>query len=379
MDELTIGAFARSRKENELRLAIDPRRVGEVEPELRRRIFLEHGYGERFAVADDELASLVGGVRPREELIAECDVLLLPKPLPADLAEMRQGQVHWGWPHCVQDEAITQLAIDRRLTLIAWEAMNLWGEDGSFGLHVFHRNNELAGYCSVLHALQLTGTTGAYGRPLRATVIGFGATGRGAVTALAAMGVHEITVLTRREAAEVVAPIHPVRFVTYAVDPDDECRPLDLDTEHESVPEFLAEHDIVVNCILQDTDAPLTFVTNDELALFRAGTLFVDVSADAGMGFGWARPTSFEEPMFTVGDGVGYYAVDHSPSLLWSSATWEITEALLPHLATVMGGPAAWDADETIGRAIEIRDGVIQNPKVLSFQGRSATYPHERA
>ena len=87
----------------------------------------------------------------------------------------------WGWPHCVQDEEMTQLAIDRRLTLIAWEAMNHWTEDGAFSLHVFHKNNELAGYCSVLHALQLMGTTGEYGRRLRAAVISFGATARGAV------------------------------------------------------------------------------------------------------------------------------------------------------------------------------------------------------
>jgi len=68
--------------------------------------------------------------------------------------------------------------------------------------------------------------------------------------------------------------------------------------------------------------------------------------------------------------------VDHSPSHLWDSATWEISEALLPHLAAVLTGPQAWDASDTIRRAIEIRDGVIQNPAILSFQGRSPDYPH---
>ena len=77
-----------------------------------------------------------------------------------------------------------------------------------------------------------------------------------------------------------------------------------------------------------------------------------------------------------VGDHVLYYAVDHSPSYLWDAATWEISEALLPFLPTVMGGPEAWDANPTIRRAIEIRDGVIQNPAILSFQGRSAKHPH---
>ena len=87
---------------------------------------------------------------------------------------------------------MTQTAIDRRLTLIAFEAMNHWQADGGFSLHVFHKNNELAGYCSVLHAMQLTGITGSYGRRLRAAVIGFGATARGAVTALNAHGVDDV-------------------------------------------------------------------------------------------------------------------------------------------------------------------------------------------
>ena len=71
-----------------------------------------------------------------------------------------------------------------------------------------------------------------------------------------------------------------------------------------------------------------------------------------------------------------YYAVDHSPSYLWNSATWEISEALLPHLRTVLAGRAAWEADATIRRAIEIRDGVILNPSILSFQHRGDVYPH---
>ena len=141
---------------------------------------------------------------------------------------------------------------------------------------------------------------------------------------------------------------------------------------------YLAGFDIVVNCVLQHPDAPLIFLTGDDVAAFAPGTLIVDVSCDAGMGFSWAQPTSFADPMFTVGSTIHYYAVDHSPSLLWDSATWEISEALLPFLKTVLGGPDAWDGDETIRRAIEIRDGIIQNPSILSFQHRTPDYPHRR-
>jgi alanine dehydrogenase len=374
---LRLGVVGTSSKENEHRLPLHPEHLSRIPAELRQRITLEHGYGARFRRSDAELIGLVAGFATREEILADSDVVLLPKPQHADIEAMHAGQVLWGWPHCVQDPVLTQLAIDRRLTLIAFEAMNHWTVDGSVGLHVFHKNNELAGYCSVLQALELTGSTGDYGRRLAAVVIGFGATARGAVTALNAHGVHEVAVLTNRGVAAVGSPIHSVRIRQFDHDP----QPPHLShviTERGRVPlaSYLAENDIIVNCTLQDTDAPLTFLTVADLEGFRQGSLIVDVSCDEGMGFEWAMPTTFEDPMFTVAGKVDYYAVDHSPSYLWNSATWENSEALLPFLPIVLAGEDAWDGDETISRAIEVRDGHVVNPAILSFQGRSAEHPH---
>jgi alanine dehydrogenase len=377
VEPFDLGVMARSAKENERRLPIHPMHLERIDADLRGRIHLEEGYGERFGRSDAQLAELVASVRSRAELIADCDVILAAKPLAHELTELRDGQVLWGWPHCVQDAELTQHAIERRLTVIAFEAMNHWHADGSFNLHVFHKNNELAGYASVLHAMQLAGVTGDYGRRLDAVVIGFGATARGAVTALNAHGVHDVDVLTVRDVAAVASPIHSARIVHLDHDADD-LRRSDALVDGERVPlaSFLAEHDLVVNCVLQDPNAPLTFLVEDDLAAFAPGSIIVDVSCDEGMGFSWARPTSFDEPAFTVGDGVLYYAVDHTPSYLWNSATWENSDAILPFLRTVLDGPEAWDTDETIRRAIEIRDGVVQNLHVLAFQGREADHPH---
>ncbi len=380
MPDLTLGVVATSRKPDERRLAIHPAHVDRIAPELRRRIRLERGYGERFGIADAQLAPLVAGLLPREELLTSSDIVLLPKPLPCDLEPLRDGQVVWGWPHCVQDRAMTQAAIDRRLTLIAFEAMNHWTAGGAYDLHVFHKNNELAGYCSVLHALALVGSTGDYGRRLSGAVISFGATGRGAVRGLSALGISDVTVLTQRPVSAVASPFASVRMRRFDRDPADRSRTLDLEgAEPGPMVEVLARFDVVVNCILQDPDEPLLFAKGDDLPRFAPGTLFVDVSCDEGMGFEWAGPTTFADPMRTVGDGLHYYAVDHSPSYLWNSSTWENSEALLDYLPVVMGGPAAWDADETIRRAIEIREGRVVNPKILSFQGRAAEYPHAPA
>jgi alanine dehydrogenase len=117
------------------------------------------------------------------------------------------------------------------------------------------------------------------------------------------------------------------------------------------------------------------FLGRSQHTAMKQGALIVDVSCDDGMGFSFARPTSFDEPTFQVG-GLTYYAVDHTPSYLWQSASWELTRVVLPFLEIVLGGAPAWARSEPIQRAIEIQDGVVQNPKILSFQGRAEAYPH---
>lgn len=377
---LTLGVLGRSSMKNERRLPLHPHHLDRIDPDVRARMVVERGYAADFQLEPGYIESRVGRVAERSDVIAAADVLLLPKPQAADMAAIPEGRTLWGWPHCVQGVGLTQTAIDSRLTLIAFEAMNHWTAQGDFSLHVHHMNNELAGYSSVLHALSLVGTTGDYGPRLSAVVIGFGATARGAVTALKAHGIHDIQVLTQRDASAVGSPIHSAHITQLNID-DGETHLSTVPTDDGEVllPTFLASHDIVVNCTLQDVTAPLTYLRTEDLEEFAAGSLIIDVSCDEGMGFDWAKPTGFDDPMFTVGQAVNYYAVDHSPSYLWNSATWEISEALLPFLRTVMEGPAAWAESLTISRAIEIQDGVIKNPNILSFQNREPVYPHTRS
>lgn len=376
---LTLGLLAGSSMENERRLPLHPHHLDRIDPDIRARMIVERGYAEDFQLSPGYIESRVGRVAERSEVIESADVLLLPKPQAADVEAIPENRVLWGWPHCVQDVAMAQTAIDRRLTLIAFEAMNHWTPKGDFSLHVFHQNNELAGYCSVQHALSLTGSTGDYGPRLSAVVIGFGATARGAVTALKAQGIHDIQVLTQRGVAAVGSPIHsahitqlntgdgPVHLSTVVTDAGDVL-----------LPTFLASHNIVLNCTLQDVSSPITYLRTEDLKEFAPGSLIIDVSCDEGMGFEWAKPTGFDNPMFTVGQGVNYYAVDHTPSYLWNSATWEISEAIMPYLRTVMEGPDAWSQVPTISRAIEIDNGEVKNPSILSFQERGPEYPYPR-
>jgi len=374
---LTVGVIGKSLKENEKRVAIHPEHIKRIPQRLRKQITFEEGYGLRFGMDDNTLAKLTSGqVASREEILNGFDCVLMPKPLAKDLSQVREGAIVWGWPHCVQQKEITQISIERKLTLIAWEEMFTWSQTGDKNMHIFYKNNEIAGYAGVNHALSLIGIIGNYGKPRKAVVLSFGSVSRGAVYALQGQGFQDITVYTGRVSTDVSDQLPGVSFKQMKNDDSGNLLSVESDGSTRPFSEALSDVQIIVNGTLQDTDHPKMFVPAHDADKLMKGTLIIDISCDEGMGFWCAKPTSFEHPMFEVA-GKFYYAVDHSPSFYWNSASWEISEALLPFLPKVIGGPDIWEKNKTISKSIEIRNGVIQNPKILSFQNREKEYPHK--
>lgn len=377
MEQLTLGVIGTSRKTDEQRVPIHPRHLGRVPEKVRRQLIFEKGYGNRFDMTDAELAALSGGVATRQEILADLGAAILLKPVTADLRELREGGTLWGYVHCVQQRALTQAALDRKLTLIAFEDMFVWGPHGEIGRHTFYKNNEMAGYCAVLHALQLKGIDGHYGDQRKAIIFSFGAVSRGAIYALKARGFRDITICIQRPDHEVREEILDCHYVRVRAGEDGEARMVVVEHDGSVRPlsELIRESDLIVNGVFQETDNPIVFITKEEDNCLKPGCLIIDVSCDEGMAFHFARPTTFSDPMFRVGQA-HYYAVDHTPSYLWDSASRSISAAAIVHLPTVLAGRAHWRKSETIRRAINIDRGTIQKASILSFQNRRPDYPH---
>jgi len=373
---LTMGVVGKSLKEDEKRVAIHPEHIERIPKELRELITFEKGYGVRFGMDDDTLAKLTSGrVAAKEEILKGFDCVLMPKPLVEDLNQIQDGTIVWGWPHCVQQKEMTQISINKKLTLIAWEEMFIWKQTGGKQMHIFYKNNEIAGYAGVNHATSLIGTTGNYGKTQKAVVIGFGSVSRGAIYALQGQGFRDITVYVNFPAAEARDKLPGIPFKQIIKDDSGDMVVIEPDGTTPPLIEALADVHIIVNAVLQDVSKPKMFIPAKNADKLARGTLIIDISCDEGMGFWCAKPTSFKNPIFEV-NGVFYYAVDHTPSWYWNSASWEISEALLPFLPIVLGGTTEWKKNKTITKAIEIDKGVIQNPKILSFQNRKKEYPH---
>ncbi|MBU8893413.1 MAG: N(5)-(carboxyethyl)ornithine synthase [Bacteroidales bacterium] len=377
MKKLTLGVIGTSRKEDEKRVPIHPDHLSRLPEDVRKQLIFEKGYGAPFGLDDDFFISQTGGVASRHELLAEIGSVIIAKPVLADLQEIREGGFIWGYPHCAQQGDITQTAIDRKLTLIAFEDMFIWSPNGQMGRHTFYKNNEMAGYCAVIHALQLRGIDGHYGNQRKVTIFSFGAVSRGAIYALKAHGFRDITICIQRPDYEVREEILDVHYVRIREGSNGEARMVTIEHDGTVRPlsDLISESEIIINGIYQDTDNPINFVTEDEKDSLKSGSLIIDVSCDEGMGFYFAKPTTFKNPILNI-DNIDYYAVDHTPSYLWESASRSISAALIVYLSTILEGRKSWMKNRTIQKAINTDNGVIKKESVLTFQNRMPNYPH---
>lgn len=377
MNMTSLGVIGSSKKEDERRVPIHPDHLSRIPEKIRKQLIFETGYGERFGIDDAELAAQVGGLASRDELLETMGTVVIAKPVLADFEQLRIGGVLWGYPHCTQQREVTQIAIDRKQTLIAFEDMYVWGPQGQVGRHTFYKNNEMAGYCGVIHALQLKGIDGHYGNQRKALIFSFGAVSRGAIYALKAHGFRDITICIQRPDHEVREEVLDCHYVWLRAGAADQARMMVVEHDGTERPlcDLISESGLIINGIYQDTNHPIDFVIEQEKACLKPGCLIIDVSCDEGMGFYFAKPTTFKNPMFQV-EKVDYYAVDHTPSYFWESASRSISAALVFHLPAIAAGPDGWQQNETIRRAINIDKGVIQKPDILAYQNRQQAYPH---
>ncbi len=373
-----MGVIGTSKKENERRVPIHPEHLKRLPENIRRKLIFEEGYGKPFNIEDEEIANQTGGIASRSEILSDLGAAIIAKPVLSDLKELKLGGILWGYPHCAQQMLITQTAIDRKLTLIAFEDMFVWNPNGQVGRHTFYKNNEMAGYSAVIHALQLKGIDGHYGNQRKVIIFSFGAVSRGAIYALKAHGFRDITICIQRPDHEVREEILDVNYVRIEKGGVNEPRLkiVEHDGSERTLLDLISESEIIINGTYQDTSEPINFVIEEEKDCLKAGTLIIDVSCDEGMGFYFAKPTTFKNPILSIDSRIDYYAVDHTPSYFWESASRSISAALIVHLQSVIAGPLSWNQNITIKNAINIDKGVIVKDTILKFQGRATDYPH---
>lgn len=316
----TVG-FIKSEKENEKRLAITYDDIKKVT--YKERLFFEKGYYKDFNVKDEEIIKLGANVVSREEILKK-DIVVDPKAGDGEyINELNEGTIVFGWIHAVQNKDITDKFISNKLTAIAWEDMYEGGR------HSFWRNNELAGEAAIFHAYSL------YGKlpyDTKVALLGRGNIARGALTTLVSLGAR-VDVYDRRMESLLRKSLY--------------------------------KYDVIVNGILWDTNRRDHIIYREDLKKMKNDSMIIDISCDRSGGIETSIPTTLENPYYYI-DDVLHYVVDHTPSILFKSATKSISTEVIKYLDDLICD----NKNIILESATGIENGIIKDNRINNFQNR---------
>ena len=315
----TIG-FVMSKKENESRRCLIPAYIKDIENKDCLRV--EPGYGDCLGFCDSDYEKAGAKIVMREDAL-RCNIICDPKIGDADYLKDLKEQTVFGWLHAVQNRSITDTIIEQKLTAFAWEDMF------ESGRHIFWRNNEIAGESAIMHAFQ---TFGVMPYNTKVAILGKGNVAAGAMKILTLLGADVVIYDRKTEAA----------------------------LRHE-----IERYDVFVNAVLWDTSRRDHIIYETDLAHMKPGAMIIDISCDRAGAVESSIPTTIENPTYEKG-GIWHYVVDHTPSLFYKTASFEITKAATPFYDELICGKPG----EVLSKGCIAKNGIIIDKKIIDFQNR---------
>ena len=364
-----------SLRENEFRVPLHPKWLinnAKNLPELQHYVF-EYGYGERFRVSDDALKEAGVTLATKGELYNEMTTTIIAKPMLEDFWNLRYGGTMICWGHFVLYGRLASTAVERQQTVFTFEGLNPREIDGR-KVNAFPDNSRGAGIGGLHHLMNQEGIHPGFGEKLSLTVIGYGVAGKAIAEEATKLG-FGVTVLSQRPQDAIDGLIPDVRYFQYAPVKDRSACNILVDGQSISMASFLASEDLIFNRAGQDAEAPVNYMTIDELETLDHDCSIVDISCDPAMGFPFSRTTTFHTPSYMV-ERMRVYSVDHIPGYFYDAGTWVYTRGLKPWLMDIKLGKSHWLESEIINPAIEILDGNIRNAKIIEYQQRETDHPH---
>ena len=346
-------------KNHEYRVAITPAGVAEF---VRRghQVLVQAGAGDGSAITDDDYATAGARIVPDADGVwSRADLLLKVKePIAIEYDRLRAGQVLFTYLHLAADAAGTKALLDSGTTAIAYETVQL--ADGS--LPLLAPMSEVAGRLAPqVGAYSLMRNSGGRGvlpggvpgvSPAKITVIGGGVSGVNAATIALGMGA-DVTVLDlnigrlRQIDAQFGGRVKTLVSSGYAIE------------------QSVIEADMVIGAVLVPGAKAPTLVSNDLVKRMKSGSVLVDIAIDQGGCFADSRPTTHDEPTYTVHESV-FYCVANMPGAVPRTSTYGLTNVTLPYAVALAdhGWHAALQADAALAKGLNTHAGALTNAPV---------------
>ncbi|MBI5633517.1 MAG: alanine dehydrogenase [Nitrospirae bacterium] len=348
---MIIGIPAEIKKE-EFRVSVTPSGIRELR-KSGHTILIETGAGTGSGFADDEYLQEDADVIDRKTLFEQAELIVKVKePLASEYDLLRGDQAIFTYLHLAPNRELTETLLKKNVAAFAYETLEIKGLlpllipmsevagrmaplMGSFFLQKFHGGT----------GLLPSGIEGV--RPAKAVILGAGVVGMNAARIASGMGMDVIVLNRGIERLQKIDELFMGRVRT-------------LSLSGANIQQEIEDADIVIGAVLVPGGKTPVLITRDMLKTMKNGAVIVDVAIDQGGCAETSRPSTHDNPVYTV-DGVIHYTVANMPGAYPRTSTLALANATLPYIKMI--------ADMGIEKAA---DDLILRTALNTYQGRIA-------
>jgi alanine dehydrogenase len=360
-------------KNREYRVAITPIGVHELTAHG-HDVRIEQGAGVGSGIDDEEYAAAGATIVPTPEDAWGTEggadavemVLKVKEPVAEEYHRMREGLVLFTYLHLAADKPLTQELLDRQVTGIAYETVQL----PSGGLPLLYPMSEVAGCLAPqVGAYSLLKAQGGRGVLMggvggvanaKVVIIGAGVSGQNAANIALGMGA-DVTLLD--------TDLDKLRMSFWRYNN----RVHGLASSRLAIEQQVREADMVIGAVLIPGAAAPKLVSNDLVAQMKPGSVLVDIAVDQGGCFEDTHATTHDDPTYQV-HGSTFYCVANMPGAVPNTSTYALTNATLPYAVALAdrGWRDACRADRSLALGLNTHAGALTNAPVGEAVGIDA-------
>jgi alanine dehydrogenase len=349
-----IVGTVREIKRHEYRIGLTPQCVSAYTARG-HEVLVESEAGLGAGFADEEYvaagAAIVGSAKEvfdRAEMIVK-----VKEPQKPEVAMLRKNQILFTYLHLAADEELTKSMLSTGAHGVAYETIE--PERGL--LPCLKPMSEIAGRLSAQEgAKYLEKPFGGRGVLLggvpgvargKVAILGAGVVGTNAAQIAMGMGA-EVTILDiNARRLEYLDQLYHGHLTTlYSTGPN--------------IERILRESDLIIGAVLIPGAKAPRLVTREQLSLMKPGALLVDVAIDQGGCFETSKPTTHDDPVYTV-DGIQHYCVANMPGAVSRTSTLALTSTTLSYglMLADKGVEQACRADEALRKGLNTYGGKL--------------------
>jgi alanine dehydrogenase len=318
-------------------------------------VHIQRGAGLGSGFGDEQYREAGAAIEENpEEIWQQAEMIMKVKePAESEYSHIREGQLIFTYFHFAASRSLTEAIVDSKCIAVAYETVEK--ADGSLPLLI--PMSEVAGRMAPQEgAKYLEKVQGGYGvllggipgvPPANVVVLGGGVVGVNAAKIAAGMGAHTTIMDIRMDRLRYLDDVIPQNVHT-------------VFSSEANIRRLLPDADLVIGAVLKPGAKAPHLISREMLGEMKQGAVLVDVAIDQGGCFETSRPTSHDNPVYTV-DGIIHYSVANMPGAVPYTSTLGLTNVTLPYAIDLAnkGWRRAIKEDPELKKGVNIVQGHI--------------------